>query len=304
MSPVYNTKYNYTMLYVPKAACSLIRKIYTEIHLDEFTQEQQFFLNKRGVHHLKDIHSIRDQGTEKSVNNFIVCRNPYTRCLSAFYDKFLFLKQEAIKDWHSYKTICFFELFLRTKEINVFQKANLLDNSVFSSKVEFVQFFELLDLEYVQSKEHYTFEQYLTFLLFCKSNNLHTVENCIYDVHHDTQVTQQCMDFFKPKIIKVERFDLLLPHYKKILKRDYTSKETILKTNLYTNIYINSTPDKIDVNHDTSQWNKQQILDFLYKTNKLPSIKSMLTDVTLELIHNIYDIDFKLLRYTKNQHEA
>ena len=112
------------------------------------------------------------------------------------------------------------------------------------------------------------------------------------------------MDFFKPKIIKVEQFDLLLPHYKKILKRDYTSKETILKTNLYTNIYINSTPCKIDVDHDTSQWNKQQILDFLYKTNKLPSIKSMLTDVTLELIHNIYDIDFKLLRYNKNQHEA
>jgi len=219
--------------------------------------------------------------------------------LSAFYDKFLFLKQDTIKDWHSYKTICFFELFLRTREISVFQKATQLDNSVFSNKVELVQFFELLDLEYVQSEEHYTFEQYLTFLFFCKFNNLHTVENCIYDVHHDTQVTQQCMDFFKPKIIKIEQFDYLLTHYKKILKRDYTSKETILKSNLYSNVYINSTPSKIDVNNDTSQWNKQQILDFLYKTNKLPSIKSMLTDVTLELIHNIYDIDFKLLRYTK-----
>ena len=90
--------------------------------------------------------------------------------MSAFYDKFLFLIQEDIKDWHSYKTICFFELFLRTREISFFQKATQLDNSVFLNKVELVQFFELLDLEYTQTKEYYTFEQYLTFLLFCKSN--------------------------------------------------------------------------------------------------------------------------------------
>ena len=60
---------------------------------------------------------------------------------------------------------------------------------------------------------------------------------------------------------------------------------------LYSNVYINSTPSKNNVNHDTSQWNKQQILDFLYKTNKLPSINSILTDVRLKLIHNIYDIN-------------
>ena len=81
MVPIYNKKYNYLMLYVPKAACCVMRRTYVDFHLEEFTREQRLTLQDRKFHELAGIHSGNKITPETFYNTprFAIVRNPYER---------------------------------------------------------------------------------------------------------------------------------------------------------------------------------------------------------------------------------
>lgn len=75
---VSSKKYNYTMYYSPKSACTFIRKVLLYLHRNEIEDY------KENWHH-----NIDKQLPEiETKYNYIFVRNPYHRCVSMYLDKY------------------------------------------------------------------------------------------------------------------------------------------------------------------------------------------------------------------------
>ena len=84
---IYSKKYNYAIKYNPKSGCSFIRMLFLELHQAELGREPT---NK---HH----QLIRDFKYNKEQTHFTlnVVRNPYTRVVSMFTNKFMGLPKAS-----------------------------------------------------------------------------------------------------------------------------------------------------------------------------------------------------------------
>lgn len=75
---VSSKKYNYTMYYSPKSACTFIRKILLSLHKDEI------------LDYVEDWHHDIDKQLPEIETDYgyVFTRNPYHRCVSMYLDKY------------------------------------------------------------------------------------------------------------------------------------------------------------------------------------------------------------------------
>jgi hypothetical protein len=83
---LYSKKHNYMALYSSKAGCSSIRYLFMDLHKDE--------LNKKDIascdrHDIKSLFQLPKSIDFKTINKFLVIRNPYLRIVSMFTSKYI-----------------------------------------------------------------------------------------------------------------------------------------------------------------------------------------------------------------------
>ncbi len=133
-------KYNYTMYYSPKSACTFIRRLLFELHKDEISD-----------YHKDDwIHDINLKLPEiETDHNYIFARNPYHRCVSMYINKYC---QRGHQDQY------FVDNDLKNMNFNAFLD-HLLDNKDILS--EKYSHFSLQSVGMKQDAEIIKSEQYL-----------------------------------------------------------------------------------------------------------------------------------------------
>lgn len=95
MIPIVNDKYRYILLYSAKVACTSLRKLYLELHMEELNDEQR--------NHLRDYHNINEvqrYDLDKDYSGYTtiaITRNPYARVISAFLDQFVYARNSGLQ---------------------------------------------------------------------------------------------------------------------------------------------------------------------------------------------------------------
>lgn len=317
MVVVDNKKYNYAMMYVPKAACSVMRKTYIDLHYDEFTVSEKIFLETNGIHRLGSLHTPLPADVLYDLKKFIVCRSPYTRALSAYYDKFLAINIKDCnsytpthiknkKDWKTCRLYNLFSLYQLTQSKPLLTAAiKLLDlHKTCPSLQEVFQALKINSKGIKNIKINDSFQQYLLFLQMCKDEQLHSHKNIVYDEHHNLQTLTLLRYninkiFEKTKIVKIEEFDTLYNVYNEFLPNDIAKKaQMIHKKIICSHKYANATPM---FNATDNHFRDLEDSTFHYKqrdtNNTLFSINNMLSNKSKEIIQSVYSQDFNILKY-------
>ena len=304
MIPILNEKYNYIMLYVPKAACSVMRKTYIDFHIEEFTDEQQAVMrdNNKMFHGLANIHSGNRMPPESfyGMFKFIVTRNPYERALSAYYDKFLYLRNN--NTWKTTKLNNLFNIFELTKDLQLLKKLTLLDdlhkcNLVFNEYAKVINFTDKVNIAEIDN----SFTKYLEFILLCKTHNIKA-----YDEHHDLQsIISNKFNIDKVheniKVVQIENFK------NNLIKcvSDIFKGEDLLR---YTRIFEQNSQDPRARNSNFKQVEEKMngaVLNRTYFIERISSKQTILNTNTMvdqkceNLVHTIYEQDFNLYNYTR-----
>lgn len=296
MTPIYNQKHNYCMFYAPKAACSFMRALYIDVHYNEFDIEQKEFIARRGIHGLNLIHNqILQEDKITFTKKYFVCRDPYTRCLSAFYDKFLNVFSSKDVPTSKLKLQFLYQLFLNNCSKDILQ-TYCNDNSLYicSNSVD-----ELLTALKLKIKiQPLTFKEYLNFLRYCFKNNIPA-----YDHHHNTQTYMLQYNiksiFNNIHLVHIERFEeelhnMCLHLFTSSLTKKYLKSFKKLSQNKK---FLNDTPPKNTVDTNCSNWSENLLFEFYNKNNYLPNIHCMLDQECIDIINYIYHQDFNLLHY-------
>lgn len=297
---IYNQKYDYCMFYVPKAACSFMRALYIDVHKSEFDSEQLSFISKRGIHVLNNIQN-NNINAEKLYNTkrFIVCRNPYTRCLSSFYDKFLncFNKNNILTPT-KLKLQFLYQLYYNEYNIDLLKKFE--SDTIYTEEYNSVEKF--ICTQHFNLKIHpFTFKNYLVFLQNCVQTNINA-----FDVHHNLQTftveNHNKQTLFKDmQIVQIENFEDNIKDMCKVFFNK-TLTNIFLKTfnkHLTHSVHKNSTPLKQFINSDCFNWDQEKILDFYNTKQYLPNIDCMLDNECIRIINETYNDDFEFLKYEK-----
>lgn len=297
---IYNQKYDYCMFYVPKAACSFMRALYIDIHNSEFDSEQLMFISKRGLHALNNIQNI-NINPDKLYNTkrYIVCRNPYTRCLSSFYDKFLdcFNKNNTITS-SKLKLQFLYQLYYNDCNENLLREfeSDIIYTDEYKSVREFIN-----AKKFNLNLQPFTFKKYLIFLQKCMQTNINA-----FDIHHNLQTftieeyNKQSL-FKNMQIVQIEQFEKNIENMCELFFNK-TFANRFLKTfnkHLLHPDHKNSTPLKRFIKDDCFNWHQEKILDFYNINQYLPNIDCMLDDECVRVINEVYNDDFELLNYEK-----
>ncbi len=95
MIPIVNDKYKYILLYSAKVACTSLRKLYLEVHQDEFNDEQKSHL--RDYHNVNEIQRYDVEKDYSGYTTIAISRNPYARIISAFLDQFVYARNQRVE---------------------------------------------------------------------------------------------------------------------------------------------------------------------------------------------------------------
>jgi len=83
---LYSPKFKYLAYYCAKSGCSSLRNLFIDLHAKELPENVQKRLT---VHNAKDCFMVPKEKDVKSLKKVIVVRNPYTRVVSAYTNKFI-----------------------------------------------------------------------------------------------------------------------------------------------------------------------------------------------------------------------
>lgn len=302
MIPILNEKYSYIMLYVPKAACSVMRKTYIDFHTKEFT-DVQMRDNDKMFHNLASIHSVDRMQPESFYNmfKFIVTRNPYERALSAYYDKFLCLRNN--NTWKTTKLNNLFNVFELTKDLQLLKKLTLLDNLhkcnlVFNEYAKVINFTGKVDIAEIDN----SFMKYLEFILLCKTHNIKA-----YDEHHDLQsILYNKFNINKVheniKVVQIENFKHdLINCVSNIFKgEDLIRYTSIFERNSLDSRVRNSSFKQVEEKINGSVLNRTYFMERILSKQTVLNTNTMLTLNCEDLVHTIYEQDFNLYKYPRN----
>ena len=99
MYGIYNKTKNYTLVLINRSLSHTFRKMYIEIHKDEFTDEQ-YLLSQYSPFHPDAVSSLVSYNKELHWDSPKICvtRNPYHRMLSSFY---LFCKKRTLTSYYA-----------------------------------------------------------------------------------------------------------------------------------------------------------------------------------------------------------
>lgn len=320
MVTIYSKKYNYIQIYIPKCACSVIRRAFIDIHKSEFTEEHSLFLQKNGIHKLGSLFPPLEPNLMYNKPKILMCRSPYTRALSAYYDKFLTINARRwdsstpnhIKNGNDWKTCKLYNLHTLYQTTN--SKQALIDcinlTQYHKESPSINQLFEILKIkESPLLQVDDSFLSYLNFINFCYTEGIHSHKHLVFDEHHYHQthtLLRYNLDTIFSSNIKIAKLEdgfeqfynylfEILPENKAIeAKKIY---ETILQDKKFQNSSIskNAYVDNIFYDKENSK--------FLYsvrdQTKMLPHNNNMLSKKCIELINSIYNNDFKYLKYDK-----
>lgn len=89
---IYSKKYNYGVQYSAKSGCSTLRRLFLELHSDELNQQP-----RNGHHEIQHYFQLPPTISWDTLPNFVLVRNPYTRVLSMFFNKYLYPSWNTIK---------------------------------------------------------------------------------------------------------------------------------------------------------------------------------------------------------------
>lgn len=310
-------KYNYAMLYVPKAACTVMRKTFIDLHFDVLNDEQQHIVNTHGHHKLETIFKEPIYpDTLYNMSKFIVCRSPYERAVSAYYDKFfdfhLYKKIDSNttllnanrNDWKTNRLYNLFALYNITQDVDLLKEASLIHN-FFRENPTFNDVLKALslkiDLTNLQIND--SFYEYLKFLLLCKSTNIHNRATQIYDEHHNEQTYtllryNKDVIFSNTDIVQIENFNSVDSVFEKLLPQEIALKAKKINA-MYRDQKINATLPKTLVDYKCDDKVYIDYINFLKHTHTVFDYQNLLTDKTINLINLLYSDDFNLLNYKK-----
>ncbi len=95
MIPIVNDKYRYILLYSAKVACTSLRKLYLELHIDELSDEQRNHL--RSYHNVNEVQRYDPDKDYSDYTTVAITRNPYARVISGFLDQFVYARNSAVE---------------------------------------------------------------------------------------------------------------------------------------------------------------------------------------------------------------
>ncbi len=95
MIPIVNHKHKFILLYSAKAGCSSLRRLYLNIHEDEFTEEQAASLDK--YHNLNELFFYDPTVNHRGYHTCLITRNPYNRIVSAYLDQYVYYRGRTVK---------------------------------------------------------------------------------------------------------------------------------------------------------------------------------------------------------------
>jgi hypothetical protein len=86
MYGIYNENKNYVLALTNRSFTNTMRRVYVDVHRDEFTDEEYLLSQYRPFHQSLFHQFVRfDTNIHSTVNKICITRNPYTRALSSFY---------------------------------------------------------------------------------------------------------------------------------------------------------------------------------------------------------------------------
>lgn len=83
---LYSPKFKYVAYYCAKSGCSSLRSLFVDLHSKELSEDIQ---KKLSIHNAKDCFIVPKDKDVKPLKKVIVVRNPYTRVISAYMNKFV-----------------------------------------------------------------------------------------------------------------------------------------------------------------------------------------------------------------------
>lgn len=268
----YYPTYNYVSITSPKAGSTLVNRIHDSISRNK----QSFIYNE-----VKDLKKI------------MVGRDPYTRCLSAYYNKFLTLKKEYMKSKGCYVYIphkkkvwqnCYSAFYIET---TTGKSPTELDCNTNTGLLKSDYTIEIDD----------SFKSYVKFLKKSIDENKWFVNNA----HFLPQVNTKDDNIFDDNLILVkleEKFD----------EEFLDALQVVLPADVYNNYLfkvcelLNTTPNKtlnrlsLEGN-EYLNYNSVKLISLMKDSIGLPSIHNMLDSETIGLINDIYHNDFVYLKY-------
>jgi hypothetical protein len=303
MVGVYNNKHNYAMLYVPKAACCVVRKTYVDTHLCEFNQDQISLFEGKLFHRLSSLHNLNNVTTQQlnDIKKYIVVRDPYTRALSAYYDKFLYLRNNA--SWKTLKFVNLFHLFNLTNDIELLKV--LTENDIHEKELPFDVFLKEMAPSYIKKAyiKNDSFLEYLKFIQLCNTHNIKS-----FDEHHNSQNTRTNVSLQGVDVNK----NTLIVHLENFQEEIFKAYEYVLPSELYekaTTAFLQNCGDKNTRNSTASKtytsnlksynFTKNEIVKILNVSKALPCFQSMICSQTEQLIYDIYRDDFETFTYKR-----
>lgn len=83
---LYSSKFKYLAYFCAKSGCSSIRNLFVEMHKKELPEQKQKDLT---IHNAKEAFEPPENLKTDSLKKYIVVRNPYTRVISMYMNKFI-----------------------------------------------------------------------------------------------------------------------------------------------------------------------------------------------------------------------
>jgi len=131
----YSKKYNYIINYRAKSGCSLVRRLFLELHQNELENK-----TKDLWHSSNDDFFLHNKNIKNDLPNIYVCRNPYNRVVSMFCNKYCGGKGNILsknKEFKLNKTT-FREFVLKLYDLKKNNKLNNIDVHIKTQACDYI----------------------------------------------------------------------------------------------------------------------------------------------------------------------